>query len=331
MSNEWQQFLSEHGSAATSLQTSADQAILVNLSAYGLLGVEGEDAESFLQNQLSNDVHLVNPANSQLNSYCTPKGRMLVVFRLFKIGDTFYLRMPATMVDSVRKRLQMYVLRSKVRLFDAGDTWQRLGIAGPGSTEQLTKLLDGAPTDINAVSTAGDCIMLRLPGDERFEIVAKLEPAKALWQQLQSSRSTAGNDAWPLLDILAGIPTVYPETSEHFVPQMANMQLIGVVNFKKGCYPGQEVVARMQYRGTLKRRMHLVQLAADHLPAAGTGVVSINDGKAHEAGEIVDARRRDEQHGVALAVLQISSLQDPLHIGDETGPELKLLEMPYAF
>ena len=307
------------------------QLILTDLSKpYGLLAVTGDDAASFLQNQFSNDVKAVSEQQSQLNSYCTPKGRILSVFRLFKIGDSYYLRMPITLIESIQKRLQMYVLRSKVQLTNASTSFARFGLAGPGASAQLEAITNSVPSEINIMVSNAEQHITRLPGNERFEVYTSTEQAELLWSQLKSHAQTKTNDCWPLLDILAGIPTIYPETSEHFVPQMTNLQLINGVSFKKGCYPGQEIVARMQYRGTLKRRMHLVQLPGTP-PAPGSNIISISGGKPHEAGEIVDARQASDSNSLGLAVLQVSRLEHPLHIENENGPKLGLLELPYGY
>jgi folate-binding protein YgfZ len=138
-----------------------------------------------------------------------------------------------------------------------------------------------------------------------------------------------GRDAWPLLDILNGIPTVYARTSEHFVPQMANLQLIEALSFKKGCYPGQEVVARMQYLGKLKRRMYRFEFEAAAAPEPGTEIVALIDGTPHETGEIVDARPLGKQRYTALAVLQSSNLAQPLRLKDAAGPLLRQSSLPY--
>ncbi len=305
------------------------ESIITDLSHYGLLQVEGADALQFLQNQTGNDVRRVEPAYSQLNNYSSPKGRMFAIFRLFRINEAFILRMPAELVPSVQKRLQMFVLMSKVKLTTAGDNWIRIGVAGPDAWAALQGELGAAPQTINAVATHHGVFVLRVPGDMRFELYGPPETMEALWQRLGPKLTPVGRDAWPLLDILNGIPTVYPQTSEHFVPQMANLQLIDGLSFKKGCYPGQEVVARMQYLGKLKRRMYRFEFEAEAAPEPGTELVALMDGTPHETGEIVDARSLGGRRYTALAVLQSGNLTQPLRLRDATGPVLSPRDLPY--
>jgi folate-binding protein YgfZ len=307
-------------------------SIITDLSHYGLLQAAGADATQFLQNQTGNDVQKINSQYSQLNSYCSPKGRMYAVFRLFRAGDSFLLRMPAELIPSVHKRLQMFVLMSKVKLSPAGDGWLRIGAAGPLATEALQGELGVAPQTVNAVGTTthDGLIVIRVPGNQRYEIYGPPETLEALWRRLSVRLTPVGRDAWPLLDILNGIPTVYARTSEHFVPQMANLQLIDALSFKKGCYPGQEVVARMQYLGKLKRRMYRFEFEAAAAPEPGTEIVAIVEGAPHETGEIVDARPLGGSRYTALAVLQSSNLVQALRLGDAAGPELVLKPLPYA-
>lgn len=304
-------------------------SIITDLSHYGLLQAEGADAAAFLQNQTGNDVRKVTPQYSQLNSYCSPKGRMYAVFRLFRAGDSFILRMPAELIPGLHKRLQMFVLMSKVKLSPAGDRWLRIGVAGPAAADALQIELGGGPLAVNAVTVYDGLIVVRVPGNQRYEIYGPPEAMEALWQRLSPRLTPVGRDAWPLLDILNGVPTVYAATSEHFVPQMTNLQLIDALNFKKGCYPGQEVVARMQYLGKLKRRMYRFEFEASSAPKPGATIVALIDGTAHETGEIVDARPVGVKRYTALAVLQSSNLLRPLRIDDASGPQLNLASLPY--
>lgn len=341
MNEQWLEFLksrranvaglnvSDFGDPLAERQAVVQGAILTDLSYFGLIRVSGEDAASFLQNQLSNDVRRVDAGHSQLNSYCSPKGRMFTVFRLFAWHGDYFLRMPAGLLEPVLKRLRMFVLRSKVTLEDVSGDLQRIGVAGSGAAAALAEIIGEVPATADAAVETGETKILRVPGNERFEIYGRAETLQALWARLETTLTPAGTDAWPLLDILNGIPNVYPETGEHFIPQMANLQIIDGVSFKKGCYPGQEVVARMQYLGKLKRSMYRLQSESRDVPAPGAEVVSITDGKPHEAGEIVDARALPGGY-TALAVLQTTSVEQTLELKDRPGSALHLADLPYA-
>lgn len=342
MNEQWLEFLksrqanlagagvSDFGDPSAERQATVQGAILTDLGHLGLIRVSGEDAAGFLQNQLSNDVRRVDAGHSQLNSYCSPKGRMFTVFRLFAWHGDYYLRMPAGLLEPVIKRLRMFVLRSKVTLEDVSGDLQRIGIAGPGGGAMLAECCEQAPSTVDEAVETGEIKILRVPGNERFEIYGRVEALQPLWRRLETTLTPAGLDAWPLLDILNGVPNVYPETSEHFIPQMANLQIIDGVSFKKGCYPGQEVVARMQYLGKLKRSMYRLQSESNDIPAPGTEVVSIADGKPHEAGEIVDARALPGGGYTALAVLQTGSIEQTLELKDRPGSAIHLADLPYA-
>lgn len=186
------------------------------------------------------------------------------------------------------------------------------------------------PAEANTAVEAGGTKILRVPGNERFEVYAPATVLQSIWERFETVLTPAGVDAWPLLDILNGIPNIYPETREQFIPQMANLQVIGGVSFKKGCYPGQEVVARMQYLGKLKRSMYRLQSINDDVPPPGTEVVTVVEGKHHEAGEIVDARPLPDGGYTALAVLQTASIDQKLELKDRPGSTLQLADLPYA-
>ncbi|ACL72548.1 YgfZ/GcvT domain-containing protein [Thioalkalivibrio sulfidiphilus] len=348
MKPEWKDFLvdagaefdngsvADFGNAERERRVVVSGDVICDLSHQGLIVAYGEEAGSFLQGQFSNDVLGLASAHSHLNSYCTPKGRMLANFRVFRRGESYYLRMPRAMVESVLKRLRMFVLRSKVTLEDADDALVRIGLSGPRAVEELQTALGDVPSAVNDVLHHNDITAIRVPGPHpRFELYGELEAMKQLWNKLNVRCAPVGAGPWALLDILAGIPNVTPATSEAFVPQMANMQLIGGVSFKKGCYPGQEVVARMHYLGKLKRRMYRVTIDTDQPPAPGTEILGAGGGETEEdqaAGRIVDAQLHPDGKVMALAVLQIAAAEaGGLHLAGEKHPAVSLETLPYSF
>lgn len=340
MNAEWEKFLTECGAVIAGNRVRhfsepdaecaavVHESILTDLSHYGLLGAEGDDAATFLQNQLTNDIRSLDDGLSQLAGYCTPKGRLLGIFRLFGDGTRFYLRMPAEIVEPLHKRLQMFVLMSKVTLTPADEALQRIGIAGPRAGAALEKHLGTRPGGVDAVIRQDPFCVVQVPGEQRYEIYAPAKQLAALWQSLESELKPVGADAWPLLDILNGVPTVYEATVEHFIPQMVNLERIGGVSFKKGCFPGQEVVARMHYRGQSKRRMFRFACPGE-APAPGTPVMAAGGDKPREAGEVVDARRHPDGNCQGLAVLQTAGREQTLCLGDDHGAELQILDLPY--
>ncbi|NJN46173.1 MAG: folate-binding protein YgfZ [Candidatus Competibacteraceae bacterium] len=233
-------------------QAALSSKVLCDLSVHGLIKVSGADAETFLQGQFTNDVRQVTPEHSQLSAYCSPKGRMLACFRLFRHGDDYYLRLPQERVEVILKRLRMFVLRSKVTLADAGEEWLCLGVVGTGAIQRLTDYLGALPTSVDSVVHGQGMTVVQVPGIEpRFELYGGLQDCQNFWTALAGQATCVGSEAWRLLDILAGVPNVYDATAEAFVPQMANLQLLHGISFQKGCYTGQEIVARTHYLGKL--------------------------------------------------------------------------------
>ena len=307
-------------------QTFPDCAI-TELSHFGLIRATGSDVRTFLQGQLTNDINQVTPVLAQLSSYCSPKGRILGSFWVMQRGDDLYLQLPADRLPGILKRLRMFVLRAQVTLEDASGELARFGITGSCAAD----LLPFAPGADKATATRDDITVIRLPGERpRFEIIGPVSALAPLWSKLSETATQTGPDFWSLMDIRAGVPNVFEDTVEAFVPQMANLQLIGGVSFTKGCYTGQEVVARMQYLGKLKRRMYLAHIADTQRPAPGAEVFSPSSESGQGAGRIVDAAPSPDGGFDALAVLQISSAEaGDVRLHDAAGPVLELRPMPY--
>lgn len=345
MRPEWREFLSNagaelddgrvlsFGNAEREKRITTTGNVLCDLSHLGLVGAHGEDAATFLQGQTSNDVQAVTETQSQLGAYCNPKGRILCGFRIFRRSDSYYLRMPRDTVEACLQRLRMFVLRAKVTLDDADNALVRFGFSGPDAVKELDEALGAAPNASDEVLHTDGFSVIRIPGPHpRFEIYGDLEPMKRLWDRLNVHAAPVGAGSWALLDILAGLPSIHAATSEAFVPQMVNMQLINGLSFTKGCYPGQEVVARTQYLGKLKRRMYLLHLEAGELPSPGDEILDAEDETGQSAGRIVDAQPHPEGGIAALAVLTIQSAEHgALHLGATDGPTLAVKPLPYAF
>ena len=303
---------------------------MTDLSHLGLIRVSGDDKLDFLQGQLTNDINRVSPTASQLSSYCSPKGRMLALFRIVQVGDDLLILLPRELLESTLKRLRMFVLRSKVTLEDASGELARIELSGNCAADLLP--IDPPTSDNGCVSQQGYTIV-RIAGDRpRFLVLATPEDMQALWEEAGQTASTTARQAWALLDIRAGIPSVYQQNTEAFVPQMANLQLLEGVSFTKGCYTGQEVVARMQYLGKLKRRMYRVKIDTDQPVQPGTELFSASSDSGQGAGRVVDAAASPDGGYEALVVTQISSAEaNDLQLGDADGPPLQLLDMPYPF
>ncbi len=318
------------GNPPSERHAARESDVIVDLSSLSLIRARGPEAKTFLNGQLTNELDSLDANRSRLAAWCSAKGRMLAVFRIFPRGGDYYLQLPVSLRDDVLKRLRMFVLRAKVTLQSADADLVRFGLVGPSAAFMLHDAAGFLPEGSDACLTSGALTLLRLPGlQPRFEIVAPVEDARTLWEKLRRDAVPTGSGAWAWHDIMVGLPTVLPATSEAFVPQMANLELISGVNFSKGCYPGQEIVARMQYLGRLKQRMVRAHVAAE-APAPGTPIFA-PDMPGQSAGTVVDAQPSPEEGSDLLAVIQISSVQTgELHLGSETGPRLEIQPLPYS-
>lgn len=320
----WQDFIAT--------QTLSDAPIgdcaVTDLSHLGVIRVSGSNKLEFLQGQVTNDVNKVSESASQINSYCSPKGRMYAIFRIVPFGDDLLLLLPSEQLEFTLKRLGMFILRADVTLSDASGEFACIELSGDCAAD----LLPIDPPDVdNGVVSHDDYTIVRIAGDRpRFLVLADPESMQALWKEVRQSATPTSRASWALLDIRAGIPTVYQATREAFVPQMTNMQLIDGLSFTKGCYTGQEVVARMQYLGKLKRRMYRVKSEA--VLQAGTELFSASSDSGQGAGRVVDAAASPEGGYEALVVTPVSCAEaDDLQLGDADGARLQLLDIPYAF
>jgi folate-binding protein YgfZ len=340
---EWHEFIAsaggvfaqdrvEHfGQPDSQRQLAESRDVLVDLSHLALLEVQGPDAQTFLQGQLSNDIRLVSATRSQLSAYCNPKGRMFGLFRIFQRHDRYYLQLPSTLADAILKRLRMFVLRAKVTLELAPNELQRIGLSGPNAAQMVEDVVGFAPAEINEASTRDDTTILRLPGPlPRFELIAPCLQMKSIWSALARNSTPVGAGPWSWFDIKAGVPAILPGTVEEFVPQMVNLDLLDGVNFKKGCYPGQEIVARMHYLGRLKQRMFLAHVECDQKPQPGAPVFA-PDFPDQRAGTVVITEPAPLSGFDLLAVVQLSSVEGgEVHLENAQGPRLRFSNLPYA-
>ncbi|MCG8428934.1 MAG: folate-binding protein YgfZ [Chromatiales bacterium] len=331
MNSEWNAFLQTQPEPVD-IASTLPQCAIFDLSHLSLTRVSGEDAEDFLQGQFTNDIKQVSASHSQMSGFCTPKGRMLANFRIAMHNDDYLLQMPAATQAPLLKRLPMFVLMSKVTITDASDELAQMGIAGDCAEEVLGELFAEVPGTDGASCTEQDVTLIRIPGTQpRFMLIGAPGRLITIWTNLAGKAAAATPRHWELLDIRAGIPTVHAETAEAFIPQMTNMQLIDGVSFTKGCYTGQEVVARMKYLGKLKRKMYLAQVASDELPKPGAELVSPSSASGQGAGKVVNAQFSPEGGVELLAVVEVSSQEaDDLHLGDGSGPKLQFRELPYS-
>jgi folate-binding protein YgfZ len=305
-----------------------DGAVLCDLSHLGLMLASGPDAGAFLHGQFCNDVLSLGEGRSQWNGWCSPKGRLLATMLTWPGGEGFYMLLPRSLQAAIQKRLQMFVLRAKVTLTDESNNQVRFGVAGTASEALLRAVMGTAPVDVMSTSHSQDSRVIKL-SSSRFIVVASPEKAVDLWKLLAGKANTVGAAIWDWLSIQEGIITVLPETQDAFVPQMANFELVGGVSFKKGCYPGQEIVARTQYRGILKRRMVLAHMAAGTSVAPGDKLFSAAFGD-QAAGEVANAAAAPGGGVDMLVVAQLGAIGDNnLKYAAPDGAPVTIRQLPY--
>lgn len=308
------------------------ETIMADLSHYGLIRFSGDDTHTFLQSQLSCDIREINLQKAQYGSYCTPKGRVLASFLLWQVNNDLLMQLPAGLTASIKKRLALYVLRSKVQLIDASDSLIRIGIAGPHADTLIEEITgsscssDQAPLHI----IHNEKITVLYLARNRMMLITPIENAPTLWKRLSQDTTPVGASCWDWLNIQSGIPVILPETQEEFLPQMINLDAIGGISFKKGCYPGQEIVARTQYLGKLKRRMFLAHIATGKTVKTGDALYS-TDMNDQSSGNIVNTVSSPEGGFDVLAVIQQSSVDTcTIHWQSLQGPVLRIKSLPYT-
>ncbi|NWB41836.1 folate-binding protein YgfZ [Pseudomonas sp. E6002] len=302
----------------------ADSAFFCPLSHEGVLAVRGSDAAKFLQGQLTCNLNYLSDTQASLGARCTQKGRMQSSFRILLQGDGVLLAMATELLEPQLADLKKYAVFSKSKLTDESAAWARFGVSD--ADQVLAGLGLQLPAETDSVVRSDDLIAIRVsPG--RAELWAPAAQAQTLHSQLAAQLNEGELNQWLLGQIRAGIGQVMPQTRELFIPQMLNLQAVGGVSFKKGCYTGQEIVARMQYLGKLKRRLYRLSLSAGELPEPGTPLFSPNHNSA--IGEVVLAARADQAIEL-LAVLQAEAAESgDVHVGTLEGPGLQLLDLPY--
>ena len=294
------------------------------LSQYGMLSCTGDEARAFLHAQLTSDIASLGADGARRAGWCSAKGRLLATFLVVPHDGGFLLQLSRDLAAPVAKRLAMFILRAKVKLADASGEWAQIAIWGASAAERLGALGLPAPAADLAVARGANGIAVRLGAQRYLALIPAARRESAL-----AAQADAGAGTWALQEIRAGQPMVVQATQDLFVPQMVNLERLGAVDFKKGCYPGQEVVARTQYRGVLKRRMVRARVSAAPAPAMD---VFAEDAPGQASGTVVNAAPAPEGSHELLAVVQISSLDaaSSLRLGAPDGPRLELLPLPSA-
>jgi folate-binding protein YgfZ len=288
------------------------------LTQYGVLEASGDDARSFLHAQLTNDIDGLAADRARHAGWCSAKGRLLASFLVVPHAKGYLLQLASDLAPGVAKRLAMFVLRAKVKISDASAAWVQFGVWGPGAEASLASVGIEAPGEDLQIVRRGNLLVVRASAQHYLLIAPQEERAR-----LATLAGSGDETGWTLEEIRAGRPLVTQATQDQFIPQMVNYECFGAVDFQKGCYPGQEIVARAQYRGQVKRRM--VRVRTPVPLRAGQDLYS-DDLPGQASGTVVNAAG-DE----ALAVVQIGALEKGAAVRAEAnGAPLEVLPLPYA-
>jgi folate-binding protein YgfZ len=295
----------------------------------GVLSFTGPDAATFLQGQLSSDIKALAPGTGQRSTYNSPKGRMLATLFVGRPSDPapdrYIALVAADLAAALARRLAMYVLRSKVAVANETPALSLLGVGGPLAAQAVANVL-GAVTPPGSLAASGEATIVHLP-EARLVILVPAAKAGALNGLLAAHATPAPVDVWTWLGIRAGVPSITTATQDLFVAQTANQDALGAIDFRKGCYTGQEIVARTHYLGRLKERLYLLAGAIPP-PVPATRLYSPQFGE-QACGTVVESAPQPGGGSVALAVLQTAAATGPVAIGAADGPAMTIEPLPY--
>jgi len=348
MNNDWKNHLLQHGATQddkglfifdegfADAQIVEDSNVICDLSHVSTVVIAGADAAEFMQGQFTNDVDKADDHHSQISAFCNNKGRMIANFRLFKYQQNYFISVRQDLVEKSIEHLQNYVLRAQVAIQDVSQQLVHLGISGKDAESILEGFIDNPGSDVDSLSQNEDYIAIRAAGSiPRYEIFCSPEKAIALWQALTENTrpdkvSIVNSDYWDLLDIRNGIPFIDSNTSEEFVPQMANMELINGVSFEKGCYTGQEIVARTHYLGKQKRRTYPIRIKSSTTPNTGDQLATETSSENQYTGTLVTIYQTATDEYEALAVIQIKSAEEGKLKLKDIDAGISVMDTPYS-
>ncbi|WP_081948804.1 YgfZ/GcvT domain-containing protein [Litchfieldella xinjiangensis] len=298
---------------------------LTPLAHLGVLEVEGADAERFLQGQTSAQVSLAGSGFAPLTCFCTPKGRMLANAQLVRVADQrFWLVLERELIPSLKAHLDKFAVFYKAEMRPRDDL-ALMGLIGNDGPALVEARLDVPPPSLWGHASRDDIHVLRHPGPRpRLLLAIPQDNAVNAWQSLSAHAASVGNSLWRLMDIQSGLAWMGEVHQDKYLPQMLNWEALGGISFKKGCYTGQEVVARAHFRGQVKKRLMRAQLDGAELPEPGTAVV---DAEGKSQGEVFTAELDAYGQAEILAVLNTKEAPTPWLVVNQ---RLKLLSLPYA-
>jgi tRNA-modifying protein YgfZ len=331
MQNTWHTFLQEQGATikdngeiyfSTPDISISESHLVCPLSGFTTLAISGDDRHAFLHGQFINDLNLIDKPAAQISAWCNPKGQVITNFLIVNTGIAYLLIFKTDLKDVVQKRLGMFIMRSDVMINDISDSSPLIGLA---NTNDLSSLNSDIPTSAGEVCVFAGLIVICHPDNSgRYLITGSIE---ALTKNIPALDSTmTSSPIWDLLDILSGLPWLTSISQEQFLPQMLNLDLLKGLSYQKGCYPGQEVIARLHYRGEIKKRLHLIKSAQ---PLATGNNLYLKDAE-NKVGVIINSGSHPDGNTYALAVITLDKTTDKLFADTQSNHEVSIQELPYA-
>lgn len=311
--------------------------ITSDLSTQSLIKATGEDAFSFLQGQFSNDLNDVSQSTAQLTAYCDPQGKVLALITIFKIDDDYYLSFDGSLKETILKRLTMFKMMAKLEFTDVSDDLLQIGYAGDFANLDLQRDFTLKTKDIYQVHTLDseniqNVTVIKVPGPyHNYRLFGKIDAMKSVWKTLKSNGEAIGTLDWTLLDIVSGQPVINDKTSEQFIAQFINLDKLNAINFKKGCYPGQEIIARMHYRGKAAKRMLRMHTSVLQQFQAGDEIKLQDATERNYKFTIISAAPEIYEGTIALAISNVKALESVKgDLKNENGDLFTIEPMPYS-
>jgi len=303
--------------------------IIVDLSHLAILEITGLDAEDFLQGQFTSDIKHLPVYKLQISAWCNPKGQVLINFFIFKHKSGFILLVPETMKSGFINRLQMYILRAHVEINDYANEITRIGIAGKNSMQYLADIIKNIPGEPGSIIQNEKVYCIHMPDNEtRFVMFGEEQALVVVWEQLAEHLTPVGTPQWKLLDILSGYPWIDASTTEKFLPQMLNLDVLNGVSYLKGCYAGQEVIARLRYRGQNKRRLFLALIKQSEKPEHGVDLI-IKDNEQN-VGKVINSQASGDNEFMLLVVADIEAAKSNSIFIRGNNNKLEFQSLPYS-
>ncbi len=267
---------------------------IFDLSHFSLIEISGYDTRDFIHNQITADLELLNQRDWLFSAWCLPNGRVICTFLLFEMNQNLYLLLPSMLSDKVIKRLSMFILRAKVSIRDVSEDFSIAGIVDDAAGEKIENLKDQSSIKI-----------LPLRNENRFILIAANDQNETLYEKFTKGFQEGTRGEWSLLDIEAGIPWITFNSSEQYLPQMLNLDDTDGLSYKKGCFPGQEIIARLHYRGEVKKHLYKGTIESETTPGIGDRICIKSSQTV--IGEILDAEPETENRYRFLAVCDNSA------------------------